>query len=728
MTKPDRYGAIPAIEAVRWSEQPSDERRAVKVGLRAAAPTRPADLRRFAGGPDQEGMFGGFAGMTPTISSVGVYLLRNCEVRGLAFAYLDGRLVDEPDLIPSYVRHDVDRGQQPQLNADLPVRKVEGLSVAFVSNAYQIYGHWLLDILPRLWIAIEIYGVNRAANFIIPNGTPRFAVEIIREYFGISTSVNFDLDRENLLLETAVIPSVPHNDHFFHSIMNEFVDWLLSHPKVISAMETRTKSPQLIYVTRRKFRGVSTSYVRSISNEEQVLELVKDLGFTVVSPEELPWSDQIALFSQARVIAGEDGSGLHNAIFSPAGTAVVCLNPANQVQVSITALRGQQITVLCSPEADGPRTEREIDLTRLCIALKAAKKSAGIPVTQEQIVRGDASQVGPYSLAIQSDHEKNQIRTKYSQSPSNTRHAVLLSSYVPDTDVGLAIGEYYLDMLSRNFADCTVYVGINTGSCERWRIMLAQSELDIVVCEVPQRLTVNSDVAGFQAVLRTLRATRAKHDYYWFGHTKGASHKKYEEAELLRWVIERDFWSRRNEIETNCDPMQYGAFPALPMPAAGPNTEVVAYLKRLFPTRYSPIGYISTNTFFGITGIALRNFLASVDSSFFERNLLDGTGISRYFFEGGFSWIGDMAGFEPYLLHKAYRIPFDAPALREPGHPNEFEQNQQRVAGMIEAWRLNRSNFDFQGWPVWVGDKVQLGTNLYDAADFFQRYPQYRST
>ncbi|WP_162239597.1 glycosyltransferase 61 family protein [Methylobacterium sp. Leaf87] len=722
MTKPERYGAI---ETVRRNEQSSEKHRAVKVELRPPAPTKPADFHRLVGGPDREGMFGGFAAMAPTIGSVGIYLMSDCEVRGLGFAYLDGRLVDEPDLIPAYVRHDVDRGQQPQLDANLSKRKIEGLSVAFVSNAYQIYGHWLLDILPRLWIAVEIYGVNKSANFIIPNGTPKFAAEIMRDYFEIPTVVNFDLDRENLLLENVVIPSLPHNDHFFHSIMNEFVDWLLAHPKVIAATQNRTNSLELVYVTRKKFRGVSTSYARSIANEEQVLELVEAMGFTVLSPEELAWHDQISIFSRARVIAGEDGSGLHNAIFSSAETAVVCLNPVNQVQVSIAALRGQNITVLCSSNAGGPETGREIDLDRLHRALQIAKNSAGLPSQPEQLAREDVAPTAFHSMMASSELNKRQNRFNPTQRLSNSRHAVLLSSYVPETDVGLAIGDYYIDLLWRNFADCKVYVGINTGSCERWRLMLAQSGLDIVVCEVSEKLAVNSDVAGFQAILRTLRATRANHEYYWFGHTKGASHQRFEDAEALRAVIEQDFWSRRNEVETRCEPTRHGSFPALPMPAAGPNAAVVAYLKSIFPSRYQPIGYVATYTFFGLTGIALRNFLGSADSRFFENNLLDGTGVSRYFFEGGFSWIADMAGFEPLLLHKNIDSSSGNSRLNGPCSPNEFSENQHRVAQMIETWRSDRDNYDFQGWPVWVGDRIQLGDKTYEAETFFRGYSQY---
>jgi hypothetical protein len=255
--------------------------------------------------------------------------------------------------------------------------------------------------------------------------------------------------------------------------------------------------------------------------------------------------------------------------------------------------------------------------------------------------------------------------------------------------------------------------------------MLAQSGLDIVVCEVPQNLSINSDVAGFQAALRTLRATRANHEFYWFGHTKGASHQRFEDAEALRAVIEQNFWSRRTEVEARCEPTRHGAFPALPMPAAGPNEAVIAYLQSIFPSRYQPIGYVATYTFFGLTGIALRNFLGSADNRFFENNLLDGTGVSRYFFEGGFSWIADMAGFEPLLLHKNLDASIGNSWLHGPCAPNEFSENQRRVAQMIEIWRSDRTNYDFQGWPVWVGDRVQLGYETYEAEKFFQKYPQY---
>jgi len=305
------------------------------------------------------------------------------------------------------------------------------------------------------------------------------------------------------------------------------------------------------------------------------------------------------------------------------------------------------------------------------------------------------------------------------------RHAVVFSSFVPDTEVARDVGAYYIDLFQRRFRDCTIYVGINSGSSRSWHASLADADLDIVICETPDRLVVNSDVSGFQSALRTLRNTRAQHDYYWFGHTKGATHDAFRHTDGLREVMEREFWSRRSEVETFCDPTRHGTFCALPMLATSRSSETVDYLRRIFPALYPPVGIFPYATFFGMTGTALRNFLASAAESFFTKNLIEGTGVSRYFFEGGFSWVADMAGFEPYLLQKGPRFPPDDPLLRAPCRDYEFVANQQRAEKVVEMWRADRAGHDFAGWPLWAGEMIDYQGNIYGADEFFRMNPDY---
>src|SRR5438876_7035256 len=55
---------------------------------------------------------------------------------------------------------------------------------------------------------------------------------------------------------------------------------------------------------------------RLLLNHEAVLKAVSDAGLTALMPEQLPWPEQLAMFSKARIVAGEFGSGLHNTLFS----------------------------------------------------------------------------------------------------------------------------------------------------------------------------------------------------------------------------------------------------------------------------------------------------------------------------------------------------------------------------------------------------------------------------
>lgn len=379
MLKPIRFEKIPIVQCSKAADNNRSLDLPYKFAVYDKAETKPANIITIPGGPAAENTFASLATVAPIVSEIGVYSFQNFELRGLAFIFKDGKLVDEPDLIPSYVRHDVDRGHQPHLNSALPVRTVEGRSIVAVSNAYQIYGHWLLDILPRIWLAEKFFDGSSRANLIIPHETPDFALTIIKDFFGIHSYIEHDLNRENLVLDQTFVPSLLHNDHYFHPAMNDFIEYLQKHPLTTQSSAPKGKNSDFIYITRKNYRSSSASYARSIINEEEVFDLMANLGFQIVSPEEMLWQDQINLFSNAKIIIGEDGSALHNAIFSGRKTAVVCLNPANQVQISIAALRSQFIITQCSPKEDSPvGSMYRVDIDRLREAAMTAISATGM--------------------------------------------------------------------------------------------------------------------------------------------------------------------------------------------------------------------------------------------------------------------------------------------------------------------------------------------------------------
>ena len=79
-----------------------------------------------------------------------------------------------------------------------------------------------------------------------------------------------------------------------------------------------------IYVSRYLSHGYRPGY-RPLRNELELQRAMARRGLEVVYPELLGFHQQVALFSQARLLVGPSGSGMLNAIFAAAGSRVLDL-------------------------------------------------------------------------------------------------------------------------------------------------------------------------------------------------------------------------------------------------------------------------------------------------------------------------------------------------------------------------------------------------------------------
>ena len=74
---------------------------------------------------------------------------------------------------------------------------------------------------------------------------------------------------------------------------------------------------------RRLFVSRCDAKRRRLLNESEVLLELSQLGFEHVTPGCLSFKDQVAVFSQAQIVAGPHGAGLTNLIFMPKGGATI---------------------------------------------------------------------------------------------------------------------------------------------------------------------------------------------------------------------------------------------------------------------------------------------------------------------------------------------------------------------------------------------------------------------
>ena len=66
-----------------------------------------------------------------------------------------------------------------------------------------------------------------------------------------------------------------------------------------------------------------------MTNEAELSAALEALGFTAIYPHEMTWAEQIAAFSNAKVVIGQFGAALWNLPFSPKGGALIEITTSN---------------------------------------------------------------------------------------------------------------------------------------------------------------------------------------------------------------------------------------------------------------------------------------------------------------------------------------------------------------------------------------------------------------
>jgi capsular polysaccharide biosynthesis protein len=213
------------------------------------------------------------------------------------------------------------RWDHDETNATITLRNIQfihldGPCIVLAHPGQYIYGHWILDMAPRLFLLNE-RAFDPDINILLNEMRPW--VPAFFEAFGIDIGRVRPLPPGVTRVRSAVMPSTskagfrlgnPLLGDAWRHLKNFFRDKERSLPDVEGLPHS-----QKIYVSRRGWPDKR----RSIENIDEVERLAVDLGYEVVLPETYSVAQQAAIFRHARAILGEDGSALHNIIFAEPG-------------------------------------------------------------------------------------------------------------------------------------------------------------------------------------------------------------------------------------------------------------------------------------------------------------------------------------------------------------------------------------------------------------------------
>lgn len=172
------------------------------------------------------------------------------------------------------------------------------------------YYHFLMDVLPRWGVLQEcLPGIRPDVLYL--NNTSRYMRELIgliglEDYTAISPTKETAVRADRLLA-----PCIP-NPHLIAPTWT--TSWLKEN---LPARQTADR-PRRLYITRGNAKNT-----RRLTNEEQILEILRPHGFSVFDPGAHTVQEQIDHFTAAEVIVAPHGAALANLTFCSPGVKVL---------------------------------------------------------------------------------------------------------------------------------------------------------------------------------------------------------------------------------------------------------------------------------------------------------------------------------------------------------------------------------------------------------------------
>ena len=292
------------------------------------------------------------------LGSVGCYRIRNGRVTSDGVVLRAGEAFwsaawNHPDYL---VRNLIDPAGNNR--GALPVRRLAGQVAIIHGPGYMVFGHWLVDVLPRLYVLhCGGYDVGRL-QFLLPADTPQFGFDFLRSIGIINIQIiRHHHNTELVEADEVLVPTILRLKSRLHPCFAEATKFWCDRFCAGAAITRPVSAERRIFISREH-----AASQRLVENRGQIQTMAQQAGYELLHPERLSLADQIQIFSQSARIVGEYGSGLHNCMFSPPGAQVCALRGTSHspgfVQSSLAEVFGQHVGYVLAPTPEHSDDQR----------------------------------------------------------------------------------------------------------------------------------------------------------------------------------------------------------------------------------------------------------------------------------------------------------------------------------------------------------------------------------
>lgn len=185
------------------------------------------------------------------------------------------------------------------------------------------YGHYLFETLPRIGLLAKKYDLKEC-HYIVTAWFKPFIPLIYEtlQFLGIPEK-RIILTSGDPIDVPELIYATPMAVHPFykHPFVTRFLERLGETVRA-AVTQPSVPAPKKIYFSRNHRAGR-----RQLLNEAEVTCALERRGYHIVyQPEKLTFAEQVCLMTNARMVAGNLGAALSNAVFAPQGVRMLALS------------------------------------------------------------------------------------------------------------------------------------------------------------------------------------------------------------------------------------------------------------------------------------------------------------------------------------------------------------------------------------------------------------------
>lgn len=236
------------------------------------------------------------------------------------------------------------------LNHPIVERKYSEENVIYIGSFRSHWGHFLIDLVPRLWYVLEC-NKDKIDAFIISGefyGSNEIQIANIREFlelFGILDKVKMitipTVFNSVIIPEKAYISGKALNDSCEKHVFSDryFLIFNYIANKVIKSYKKRT-FPKRIFMTR----GADIDYGIELLNN-----FFENNDYFILDPAEVTLTELIVLLNQCEKVAYISGTLQHNMLFAPNGKQALAIESrayVSPIQIDIDIMKDIDVTYI----------------------------------------------------------------------------------------------------------------------------------------------------------------------------------------------------------------------------------------------------------------------------------------------------------------------------------------------------------------------------------------------